>query len=344
MANKLLFLGDVYLKESCQINIKINEKYVFNLESPITHSHKGYPGKINLKMLEDHFINSFKQLPLAVCLSNNHIIDYGKDGFDDTIAFLRKHNISYFGAGYKKDNCNNPLIVDCYDKKVALLGYACPTTSAVFVQENIPGVMPIDIEQVSYDITLARKMGAMHVVVSLHWGEEEIYLPNLENIKNARKIIDAGADMIVGHHSHCIQPYEFHKNKYIFYGQGNCIMQNLKVPANYIEHGNYQSTYEKKQNKWNKESLMVSYDTIDGNIEISKLVFEKNTLTKRTTNVARYNINLNKIDNYKVKYKISYINSRLKNIILNYILHPKILRIKHIKIAISIIKNGLFQK
>ena len=66
-----------------------------------------------------------------------------------------------------------------------------------------------------------RAQGCQIVIVSYHWGEEKDYVPNERQVPLGRATIDAGADLVIGHHSHRINPIEVYKGKYICYSLGN---------------------------------------------------------------------------------------------------------------------------
>jgi poly-gamma-glutamate synthesis protein (capsule biosynthesis protein) len=177
--------------------------------------------------MEDNCIQAtFRKKPLAVCLANNHIMDYGVDGYRDTLTALKSSGIYHFGAGTIGENCNNPLVLPVQDTLVGLAGYVCPTTDPVFAQGDRPGVMPITLDHVEKDILTARRKGAQRIIINLHWGVEGVGAPRPEDVQLARKILQCGADMIIGHHTHCIQSYEMCGSKGVFYGLGNCIFPN----------------------------------------------------------------------------------------------------------------------
>jgi hypothetical protein len=129
--NGITFLGDVWLPIPINCSVEIPGEYVFNLEGPITTSETPIPGKINLKSQVNYIQKSFGKNTVAVCLSNNHLMDYGQKGYDDTIAVLRDNGIQFYGARSLSDNCSNPLILDFGGPIVGLLGYVCMSTSPV---------------------------------------------------------------------------------------------------------------------------------------------------------------------------------------------------------------------
>jgi len=216
----LTFLGDVYLPWHVQSNFRMEDPYVFNLEGSITTRNKE---NLGFNMKESLFQEVFGHNPRAVCLANNHVMDYGESGLRDTLTNLKELSIQFFGAGTLDENCHNPAILEINGFQVALLGYVCPSTHAIFVTENTPGVRPIDKAVINEDIRTAKKGGADRIIVHLHWGAEFVSLPKWEDIQIAEDIITMGADLIIGHHAHCIQPYQIWHGKPIYYGLGNCI-------------------------------------------------------------------------------------------------------------------------
>lgn len=223
MMKSLTFLGDVWLPRPFRSTVQFDGDFVFNLESPITRCGKPAHPKISLRASDNYIEATFGKKPLAVGLSNNHIMDYGPEGYRDTLKALESSGIPFFGSGTLEENCNNPLIVPVGQSLVGLVGYVCPSTNPILAQRGTPGVMPIDAGQIQADVQKARRKGAQFVVLNLHWGDEDVGIPKPQDVDLARRLLEIGADLIIGHHSHCIQSYETHGNKSVFYGLGNCI-------------------------------------------------------------------------------------------------------------------------
>ncbi|MCC6821797.1 MAG: CapA family protein [Verrucomicrobia subdivision 3 bacterium] len=221
--NGVTFLGDIWLPQPVKSAVNFDEPIVFNLEGPITGCTSPAHQKICLRMERNCIETTFRTAPLAVCLANNHIMDYGLAGYLDTLATLKAAGIRHFGAGTLAENCNNPLVLPVGDTLVGLLGYVCPTTDPVFAEDVRPGVRPITLSRIEMDIQTARQQGARRVVVNLHWGAEGVGVPRPVDVELAHRILAAGADTIIGHHSHCIQSYELWDSKCVCYGLGNCI-------------------------------------------------------------------------------------------------------------------------
>ncbi len=230
-------------------------------------------GKINLKAGGLFFKETFGGNPVAVCLANNHIMDYGEEGLLDTLATLRAEGIGYFGAGSLADRCHNPLLLNLDGQRIALLGYACPTTHPIFANANAPGAAWLDLERIAADLGAAKAGGADHVVVQLHWGEEEAGLPRPADVAKARRIIDMGADLIIGHHSHCIQPFEVYRGRHIFYGLGNAVFPDTDM-VSFSREGRREENRQMRWGRRNRTSLTVRYDTVTGQVAVRRLYFK----------------------------------------------------------------------
>ena len=173
-------------------------------------------------------LNYLKDINLGLaCLSNNHVYDNLEDGFQKTTRFLNESGISYMGASMVGDE-SEPYIYEKNGIQIAILNYLTHDTNP-----NIPlgaAVKPnwFSLDKAIKDIKNVRKR-VQFVVVYPHWGGtmEGSLLPDLLQIPLAHALVDAGADIIIGHHSHTIQPYEVYNGKYIFYSLGNFCFANI---------------------------------------------------------------------------------------------------------------------
>ncbi len=137
----------------------------------------------------------------AVSLENNHVYDHGSAGYEETRETLKSAGIVYSGGGELG-------VYEAQGIKIAMLSYQ------TFDQ------YPTLFEQVPKDVAAAKAQYPI-VIVSFHWGNELDYRPNDNQQKLGKMTIDAGADLVVGHHSHRINPIELYKGKYICYSLGN---------------------------------------------------------------------------------------------------------------------------
>jgi hypothetical protein len=318
--NKICFLGDVYLDKEYEVEFELDE-YIFNLEYPI--SNRGIPAKdkINLIQSKSYIKETFSKYPIAVNLANNHIMDYGEDAFEDTIKFLENNGIKYFGAGNKANNFNNPCLLKFNQKTIALFGYSCKTTNAIFGDESNNGSALLDLELIKKDL---ESCDADFKIVQLHWGMEEVPYPTYEDTQKSHQIADFGANMIIGHHAHVVQPVEEYKSKTIFYGVGNCIFPDFKMKSHF-DGKKFTRVSKKKQLKHNKQSIKIELDD-EFNAHYSLIELDNNKL------IAIHNYNFSNdipIDESQFKKKIT---STLRIIMLkNIFLNPRVPTLRHFK-------------
>jgi hypothetical protein len=335
--NTITFLGDVFLPRAYEVSTELNDRYVFNLEHPITSASVGWPAKVNLKADANHIPQTFSRLPVAVCLANNHIMDYGVRGLDETLEELRRLGIRTFGAGTLANNAGNPLILE--ETGVALLGYACPSTAAVLATPDRPGAAPLSLERIVRDIADARGAGARRVIVSLHWGEEQVFLPKPGDVVMGRRIIDAGADLVIGHHAHLAQPFERYREKFIFYGLGNCITPDLDEPSFFDDTGRSTARKVKKQHWWNRRSLAVDYDIDARTVKVRELLFDGKSLRTARPDPHGYVLSIRNEAEYSARYRRAFTFGMLRNKIMNYVRTPRRPRVRHLKSIVAIARE-----
>ncbi len=336
----LNFLGDVYLDRPERANVPLAGEYIFNLESPLTHSSRPVWGKINLKSAGVFFAETFGANPCAVCLANNHIMDYGDEGFLDTVANLEKNGIQYFGAGSLAGHCHNPLLLNLQGQRIALLGYVCPTTHAIFATARGFGAAPIDLEAIAGDILTARENGAERIIVQLHWGEEDVGLPRPGDVTRARSIVDLGADLIIGHHAHCIQPFEIFKGKYIFYGLGNALFPDTEM-VSFTQEGLRTGNRQMAWKKLNRRSLAVKYDTRTGRVEIRLLLFAKTLEVVPGAPVEKlFGFNGKEGASYRRKYAWVARGAMLRRVAASFAARPRIPKKKNWRWIVGLFKTG----
>jgi len=272
----LSFLGDIYLNNSVKIAGSIHlHNVILNLEAPF--SDKGVPGmnKVNLSMDPDVVFSTFNPAHIAaVNLANNHIMDYGEEAYNTTIELLKAKNIPFFGAGKSTENFNNPFIIG----NVAIFGYACTTTNAIFGDGNKSGAAVFNTDHVIKEIQKYRT--SYFIVVNLHWGQEYYSFPKPEDVYKARKLIDNGVDMIIGHHPHKLQSFEKYKGKYIFYSLGNGIFHNGIVPSKFDGY-EFRSFYNMKYKKSCRYSYLVNLDTETKKIVKEMIYYDQKKLVKK---------------------------------------------------------------
>jgi len=173
-----------------------------------------------------HYLNNLNVN--LVSLAHNHIFDHLEDGYIKTTKFLEKNKIQYLGASLNGDELGKPVILSKEDVMIGFLNYVTGDTNPNTPPDTKIHLNIFDFKNVIADIQKL-KQKVDHVVLLLHWGgrvEGGLY-PDFDQPQIARDLIDAGADLIIGHHSHTIQPYEIYKGKYIFYSLGNFCFSNF---------------------------------------------------------------------------------------------------------------------
>lgn len=158
----------------------------------------------------------------VLSLANNHMSDWGKAALEDTLYRLKGQGILYSGGGFYDE--------DAYDPAVAILADGTSVAFVSFSQfhgyfeanEKKAGIAMLSSENVSRSIKKAKEMADI-VIASFHYGDEYAKLPNDFQKKISRLAIDEGADLVVGHHPHVIQPVERYGDGWIAYSLGNFI-------------------------------------------------------------------------------------------------------------------------
>lgn len=269
--NSILFLGDVIPYKP--FRFKNNLKTVINLECPITRKGKPISGKVNLSVSQNFLKEIFGQNLLTVNLGNNHIMDYGLEGLFSTLKEIDETNTDYFGINFPDNESHNPLIIDFRGRRIAFISILSESTSPLVEFDDFNYLTIMDKCEVARKIGAARKH-ADRIVAYLHWGRSDSSYPEKEDIIQARELIDAGVDVIIGTHAHAPQPVEKYRKGLIAYNLGNFIMPSFRnTPSFFDDEGNALSFYSKKLMLWNRISwgIVVDMETLD--FKIKKFIF-----------------------------------------------------------------------
>lgn len=159
----------------------------------------------------------------VVSLANNHAFDLGLEGFENTISKLDNMGIRYCGAGHNLQEAKRPAVINMGGKQIAFIGcmldYPRPVIFHV-ATDNSYGVYKVNIDILMKDIMDA-KQKYDYVVVMPHWGIEHSYYPPRWCKECGYKMLEAGADLVIGSHPHIINPVIKHHSKYIYFSLGN---------------------------------------------------------------------------------------------------------------------------
>ncbi|MEK7453039.1 MAG: CapA family protein [Patescibacteria group bacterium] len=225
---RILFLGDLMLDRDVREKINKNsleyilgslfKKHFFddydiisaNLEGSVTNGGEHYAPekKFDFAFLPET-VSELKKYNFSFFnLANNHFFDQGSRGEIETRKNLEK-------AGFSFSGCRDGVIGECSSKIFNLDGKIIGMVGfSVFGSFNIENAK---------DIITTLKKETDIIIVNVHWGEEYNINQNEKQKDLAYKFIDAGADIIIGHHPHVVQGIEIYKGKVIFFSLGNFI-------------------------------------------------------------------------------------------------------------------------
>ena len=224
----------------CQLEVNLTERGVRLPQ--VRHTHRSQPA--TARVLKDAGFS-------LVSWAGNHCLDWGPDGFFDTIEHLRAAELAVVGAGENIAEARKPVIVEQHGMRVAFLAYCSILPASYWADERRPGCAPMraftiyepiepdqpgtparihthahggDLAALRADIALAKQRADL-VVVSLHWGIHFVPAVIADYQREvAHAAIDAGAELILGHHAHILKGVEIYRGKAIFYSLSNFAM------------------------------------------------------------------------------------------------------------------------
>lgn len=192
-----------------------------------------------------------------ISFASNHTLDCSDDALFDTLDVLRKNNILVIGAGRNIEEARQPAIIEKKGTKVGFLAYCSVVPRGYEAKKNKPGVAPVrattSYEQVDWQpgspprvISVANPTDLAAMVddikklrprvdvlaVSIHWGVH--FVPALIAMYQhevGHAVLDAGADIIIGHHAHILKGIEVYKGKVIFFSLCNFAMDSPPAGA-----------------------------------------------------------------------------------------------------------------
>jgi poly-gamma-glutamate synthesis protein (capsule biosynthesis protein) len=206
---------------------------VINLETTVTRSAGFAPGKqVHYRMSPDNLPTVTVARPDACALANNHVLDFGRAGLLDTLDALASAGLPSAGAGRDLAQARQPVAVSVPGGRRAVI-FACgaasggipPAWAAAATRPGVdflPSLTGAAADNLAARVRAARQRGDV-VVVSIHWGSNWGYAVSGDQVRFARRLIDAGADLIHGHSSHHPRPVEVYRGRLILYGCGDAI-------------------------------------------------------------------------------------------------------------------------
>ena len=251
--NTISFVGDVSLADNWWIIpeydkrgkkvlgilseevVKImNDSSVMIANSEFTVSNRGTPikGKQYTFRAKPERLNIYYEMGVdMVTLANNHVYDYGSVAFNDMLKAFKDYKIPYIGAGKNLNEASGEyyFIVNGYKigfincsraEKYRLTPGATKNSEGIFLCYDTTNMVN-KIKEVRKD--------SDYVITIVHYGRENSHELEKEQISSSYEYIDAGSDVIVGHHAHTLQGVEYYKDKPIIYNLGNFIFNPLEI-------------------------------------------------------------------------------------------------------------------
>lgn len=202
-----------------------------NLEGPLCSSGEPNPNQVSFSVR-----GSEKYAPCmaeagvdAVCLANDHVMDYGSEGLEETLKAVGEQGIRCFGAGLSRDAAEQPAVLKGENGgRVALLAFCDVAPSSYAAGEDVPGLAEADPARVR-ELVGKAAMEEPHVVVFIHWGNVGSAEITSRQRELAHVCAEAGADLVVGSHPHIIQGIELWKGVPVLYSLGNLVFHSRSL-------------------------------------------------------------------------------------------------------------------
>ena len=248
----LSFVGDISLADNWYIMPKYDErgKKVYGIlsedvvktmndsdlmvaNSEFTVSDRGSPlkGKQFTFRAKKERLSIYSEMGIdLVTLANNHVYDYGMDAFLDMLDAFDEYKIPHIGAGHNLDEAKEEYYFIVNGYKIAFLNGTRAEKYIMTKDATVdsPGVFRCyDTTNMVNQIKSIRD-NSDYVIVIMHFGKEGSHNLEKEQVESAKQYVDAGADVIIGHHAHVLQGIEFYKDKPIIYNLGDFIFNSQK--------------------------------------------------------------------------------------------------------------------
>jgi gamma-polyglutamate biosynthesis protein CapA len=309
------FLQDYGKELENQLKKIFNDSFISfgNLEAPLIEDHAivNYNSFAGSK----YFAKTLKNIGFnIVSIANNHILEKGKEGFLSTKDALSIAGVNYVGA-FNESKSN--IVV--FEKDKRKFGFAAFNVIQDIPNPNVHADLNMENIKKTLDEMISLKID--YKLLSFHWGNEYINIPSHDQIKIAHSTIDYGANIIIGHHPHVIQPIERYNNGIIIYSLGNFIFDFLFSKE--FKLGMLIDLYINGNNK-------IDYEVSEVRLEeySPKIIINSTQLLNKLNN---YQNKMNNLSSQSNEVYIHYYNNKLK---LNHLYQRIMMKIKLIQLMI----------
>jgi poly-gamma-glutamate synthesis protein (capsule biosynthesis protein) len=202
---------------------------MINLENAVTQSVNSMEKEFVFKMKPEYLSQLCSAGISIVNCANNHTADFGVEGILETIHRLDSAGIRHTGIGRNLSEARKPVILHVNGIRIGFLGYGGERT--FIASRTLPGTTSRSQWLILEDIK-SLKPRVDFIVINIHWGDELETRPDSNQIILAHRMIESGADLIVGHHPHVLQGIELYRGKIIAYSLGNFVFGGNSRSAN----------------------------------------------------------------------------------------------------------------
>lgn len=227
----MIFLGDIaypgnlIFSDEYSNSLFKKKAVVLNLEGPILDKTDDYSRELILFNSKNVFAQFECVESVIVNLANNHILDLGSKGLEETIIYLKKNDIVYLGAGKDKKAAAKAKKTIIEDIPVSFLSFGWSVIQCKTAGFEKPGVNPLEKQHVISSVLQEKNRNPdAKVIVMFHWNYELEKYPQPRHRELAKELIDIGVDLIIGHHPHIVNGIEVYKGKPIVYSLGNWLL------------------------------------------------------------------------------------------------------------------------
>ncbi len=203
---------------------------IVNLETSITSSDDAQPAKAVLYRMHPGNVGCLTVARLDACtLANNHVMDFGVDGLEETLDVLTRAGLAPVGAGCDEQQAWRPVVLTVGGQRVLVWSVGSASSGVPRSWAAGPEVAGVaffsehaDADAFCERVRLVKQPGDI-AVVSVHWGSNWGYHVPRAQVRFAHRLIDSGVDLVHGHSSHHPRPVEVYRDRLVLYGCGDLI-------------------------------------------------------------------------------------------------------------------------
>ena len=206
--------------------------WLVNLETSVTTSDDHEPGKAVHYRMNPANVPCVSAADVHLCtIANNHVLDYGISGLEETLDVLTDAGLKTVGAGRDVGEAQRSMTVETSTAKVTVFSFGMPSSgvpASWAATKERPGVNVVGTASDGAATDLMQRIGQAKgrgdlVVVSVHWGSNWGFDVPAGDVRLGHRLVDAGTDVVFGHSSHHPRPIEVYRGKLVLYGCGDFI-------------------------------------------------------------------------------------------------------------------------